>query len=173
VSQEPVLKTRTQRTGPLRHRLLATTLLLVTAGMASGCRADEPSPTGPAATIRGQRVELEVTRTRAEMARGLGYRDSLAAGHGMLFRYDLPDFHGFWMKGMRFDIDIVWIRGGRIVDISHQVPHVPGSNGPTVRPREAADTVLEVPSGYAAIHGWRVGDRVEFSDLDPEPVVPR
>ena len=129
---------------------IAAALALGSSG-SSGCRADEPAVVpGPSATIRGQRVAIEVTRTREEMTRGLGYRDSLAWNRGMLFRYDEPGFYSFWMKGMRFDIDIVWIRDDRIVDISHRVPHAPSSNGPTVRPREASDSVLEVPAGYAA-----------------------
>ena len=112
-------------------------------------------------TINGQPVEVEIARTAREQERGLGYRDALAWNDGMLFVYEKPALHRFWMKGMRFDIDIVWIRSDRIIDISHRVPHVPGGNGPTVQPRELADSVLEVPAGYALSHGWRIGNRVE------------
>jgi hypothetical protein len=83
----------------------------------------------------------------------------------MLFVYDQPGFYSFWMRGMRFDIDIVWIRAGRIVDIAHGVRHVPGENGPTVRPAELVDRVLEMPAGYAQTHGWRVGSHVEVERL--------
>lgn len=113
-------------------------------------------------TIRHQRVELLLTRTRAEQAKGLGGRDSLSWDHGMLFRYPEPGFPGFWMKDMRFDIDIVWIRDGRIVDISHRVRHSPDGPGRTIRPRALADTVLEVPAGYAQAHSWSEGNRVSF-----------
>ena len=113
--------------------------------------------------VRDQRVSVEIARTRAEQALGLGQRDALPWDHGMLFLYEEPRFYAFWMKGMRFDIDIVWIRAGHIVDISPRVPHVPCENGPTVRPRELADSVLEVPAGYAEAHGWRRGDRGKLS----------
>jgi uncharacterized membrane protein (UPF0127 family) len=113
-------------------------------------------------TIGSQRVALELALTRDQQAIGLGRRDSLDWDHGMLFSYDQPGFHRFWMKDMRFDIDIVWIRGDRVVDISHRVPHVPGGNGPTVRPRELADRVLEVPAGYAQAHGWHAGQLTLF-----------
>jgi hypothetical protein len=79
----------------------------------------------------------------------------------MLFPYEQPGFLPFWMKDMRFAIDIIWIRDGRIVDVAHSVPFDPEGPGPTVRPRELADSVLEVPAGYAAAQGWRRGDRVE------------
>lgn len=119
-------------------------------------------------TIRDARVSTEVVITPAEQAKGLGYRDSLAWDHGMLFPYEEARFRGFWMKGMRFDIDIVWILDGRIVDISHRVPHVPSPEGPwpSYRPNSLVDQVLEVPAGYASSHGWRAGDRVEVERLD-------
>ena len=110
-------------------------------------------------TIRGTRIALEIAATPADQRLGLGQRDSLPWNHGMLFVYDEPGVPRFWMKDMRFDIDIVWIRGDRIVDISHRVPHVPGGKGPTVAPRELTDRVLEVPAGCAAANGWRIGHR--------------
>ena len=149
----------------------AALLLLLTAGAPLACGGDEAPPAEPSLSIRGQQVRLDIARTREEQSRGLGYRDSLAWDRGMLFPYDdQPDFHSFWMKGMRFDIDIVWIRKGRVVDIAHQVPHPgpgdPTGTGPTVRSRQLADRVLEVPAGYAQAHGWQIGDPVTF-DLQP------
>ena len=141
---------------------------LVTAGCNS---PDRPSGTAQTeGTIRQQSIEVEVVRSREEQARGLSERDSLAWGSGMLFPYDRPAFVSFWMKGMRFDIDIVWIREGRVIDIAHHVPHPgpddPTGTGPTVRSRQLADRVLEVPAGYAQAHGWQIGDPVTF-DLQP------
>jgi uncharacterized membrane protein (UPF0127 family) len=89
----------------------------------------------------------------------------------MLFEYDQPGFYSFWMKDMRFDLDLVWIRDGRIVDVHHRVP-APGRSAPegllpTYRPRELADTILEVPAGFAAAHGWQPGDRVGIERSTP------
>jgi uncharacterized membrane protein (UPF0127 family) len=142
---------------PIRRRIA----LLCIAGLALAACRPAAEPSSPAVTIHGRRVEVELALTPETQARGLGYRDALAWDHGMLFVYDEPFFPRFWMRGMRFDIDIVWIRDGRIVDISHRVPHVPGENGPTVQPRQLASWVLEVPAGYAEAHRWRVGQRVE------------
>jgi uncharacterized membrane protein (UPF0127 family) len=149
---------------------VAALLLFLASNALPACSGGESAPAGPSLRIRGQQVWLEVVRTRAAQIKGLGYRDSLEWDRGMLFPYDdQPDFHSFWMKGMRFDIDIVWIREGRVVDIAHRVPHPgpddPTGTGPTVQPRELADRVLEVPAGYAQAHGWQVGDRVTF-DLE-------
>lgn len=118
--------------------------------------------------IRGKRIAVEVADGREEQSKGLGERDALAWDQGMYFPYERPGFYGFWMKGMRFPIDIVFVREGRIVDLRAQVPFEPGGNGPTIQPRELADGVLEVPAGYAAAQGWRVGDRIVFSRVSAE-----
>ena len=147
------------------HR--AALALAVAFGLqASACEADSDSGPLPDAwvQIRDARVSVEVPETREQQARGLGDRDSLAWDHGMLFVYPEAQFLRFWMKGMRFDIDIVWILEHRIVDISHRVPHVESPEGPwpAVRTHSLADQVLEVPAGYATSHGWRAGDRVQL-----------
>ena len=133
---------------------------------ACGSAPADSAPTPDAwVEIRGVRVAVEEVITAAEQARGLGHRDSLAWDTGMLFLYDDAQFRGFWMKGMRFDIDIVWILRGRIADISHRVPSVESPEGPwpSYRPNSLVDQVLEVPAGYASSHGWQVGDRIEIS----------
>lgn len=145
---------------------LAAACLLLACEQSGAQSAGVAQPEGWA-TIRGQRIALELAITQEEQILGLGRRDALAWGHGMLFLYAEPQFHRFWMKDMRFDIDIVWIRGDRIVDISHGVRHVPGGTGDQVAPRELADKVLEVPVGYAAAQAWRPGHRVEVELIRP------
>ncbi len=139
---------------------LAFVLLFALASCGGNCEAPADAETW--VEIRGQRVQIEIVTEPAEQTRGLGYRDSLAWDNGMLFTYDRPGFYGFWMKGMRFDIDIVWLRDWRIVDITPRLPHTPPLSGalPTYHPRQLTDVVLEVPAGYAEAHGWAVGDTV-------------
>jgi uncharacterized membrane protein (UPF0127 family) len=157
----------TRRSG---SRERATILvLLALAGLALGlaCAPEAAEPEAPTATIREAVVELEIARTPSEQALGLGNRNALAWNSGMLFLYDPPGFPSFWMKRMRFDIDIVWIRDGRIVGIADFVPYPreDPNNPVTVPAPELVDAVLEVPAGYARAHSWRRGDRVELSGL--------
>lgn len=139
---------------------LALGLLL----LASACRESGPPAPTPEGfvEIRGKSIAVEIAEGPTEQAKGLGERDALAWGTGMYFPYERPGFYTFWMKGMRFSIDIVFVRDGRIVDLYPQVPFETGGNGPTIRPRELADAVLEVPAGYAAANGWQRGDRVRL-----------
>jgi uncharacterized membrane protein (UPF0127 family) len=64
------------------------------------------------------------------------------------------------MLEMRFDIDIVWIRDDRIVDVTRRALHDPTGELPVYRPREPANLVLEVPAGTVEKLGWKIGDRV-------------
>jgi uncharacterized membrane protein (UPF0127 family) len=154
-----------------RHAILVRLSILLLVGLSAVARADDVPPlqARTTVTIRGQRISAEVARTAAEQERGLGYRDGLAPGTGMVFPYTEARRWSFWMKGMRFDLDIIWIRADEIVDISRFVP-APRADAPpsvmnalpTFSPREPADTVLEVVAGTANARGWQIGDRVAF-----------
>ena len=144
--------------------------IAVVLGLGLACQASDLGPPVEAwVEIESKRVAVELAETVAEQSKGLGDRDELAWGRGMYFPYAQPAFYSFWMRGMRFPIDIVWIRQGRIVDLHSDVPFEPDGNGPTLRPREAVDAVLEVPAGYAAASGWRIGNRVHLERIDATP----
>ena len=116
----------------------------------------------PSITIGGETVVVEVARTSAEKEKGLSGRVSLPEGKGMLFLFDRPDRHGFWMPGMHFSIDIVWIGADwRIVDIAKEIP--PESYPDVVVSDVDAQYVLEVPAGSIERYGWNVGDETEFA----------
>ena len=108
-------------------------------------------------------VPVEVARTEAEKTRGLSGRDRLAPDRGMLFVYEAPVRPLIWMRGMRFPLDILWIRDGRVVDLVRgaKAP-APGEAPQEFAPREDAQYVLEVPAGFVERQGIAVGDRVEM-----------
>jgi uncharacterized membrane protein (UPF0127 family) len=113
---------------------IASAVILCLVCVGCGEAPEDDGQAGLWVEIRAQRVELELTKTRQDQARGLSNRDELAWDRGMLFVYREPGFYGFWMKDMRFSIDIVWIRDDRIVDIHQRVPFSPDGPGPTVQP---------------------------------------
>jgi uncharacterized membrane protein (UPF0127 family) len=116
--------------------------------------------------IRTQVVPVAVAATAEQQTQGLSGLDSLEWGTRMLFLYEIGDFQRFWMIDMKFPIDMVWIRDGRIVGIHHRVPvPLPGTPSrklPRYGIEELVDSVLEVPAGYAASNGWSNGDAVAF-----------
>jgi uncharacterized membrane protein (UPF0127 family) len=104
---------------------------------------------------------VELAITAAEKEKGLGYRDNLGKNHGMLFPYDHPEKYSFWMKGMRFPIDILWIRDSKIVDISKNVPVATTSVLPVYSPREPVNQVLELGAGTSDQEGIKTGDTLQ------------
>lgn len=112
--------------------------------------------------IRGERFSVEIADEEKEQIQGLSGRESLCSKCGMLFVYATVGPRIFWMKEMRFPLDFVWIRDGRVVELTSNVSS-PGVNEPptVVSPREPADAVLEVPAATIALKGWQIGDLIE------------
>ncbi|NTW75842.1 MAG: DUF192 domain-containing protein [Candidatus Moranbacteria bacterium] len=111
------------------------------------------APGSIAVTIGGRTFSAEVADTIASRKLGLGERDSLCADCAMLFRFGQPGKYGFWMKGMRFPIDIAWIHDERIVHIERNVsPYHVG----TMYPNAEVAEVLETNAG--ALSGVSIGD---------------
>ena len=111
----------------------------------------------------GRVVTAEIAKTEEERARGLMFRDRLGENEGMLFIFEEPDFYSFWMKNMKFPIDIIWLsEEKRIVYIASRVPPCKREPCPTYQPYSKALYVIEVPAGFAEREKLKRGDRVEI-----------
>lgn len=139
------------------------TLVVLAASVASACGESD----GVDVRVGGLTIEAEVARTTEERAQGLSGRDSLARDRGMLFIFEDDGRRGFWMRGMRFPLDFIWISaGGRVVDLTENVP--PPSPGvkdadlQLYRPAGPVRYVLEVNAGVVRKEGIEVGDEVTF-----------
>ncbi len=107
-------------------------------------------------------VTVEVARTESEKVRGLSGRDRLAPDRGMLLVFEEPARPLIWMRGMRFPLDILWIRDGRVVDLVRGAKAPAPDEAPQeFAPREDIQYVLEVTAGFVDRHGIAVGDQVE------------
>lgn len=110
-------------------------------------------------TLGSSKLTVEVVDNPVEQARGLSGRRSLCDNCGMLFVYPKPQVQNFWMKGMAFPLDFVFIRDGRVVEVVENISPLNGSgNVSRVQSREEADRVLEVNAEYIRKHGVKVGD---------------
>ncbi len=155
--------------------LLLSAALLVLAAAAwkvrpSSAPASSIPNTHPQTTahIRGRTFSLEVAATPSSREIGLSETDSLPVDRGMLFLYDTPDYYQFWMKGMKFPLDILFIRDSTIVTIARNVPP-PSDTGdlPLYAPDEPANKVLEINAGLCDKYGIREGDTVEITSSTP------
>ena len=116
--------------------------------------------------INGSKLNVEIADTKAKRSKGLSGRDSLASDSGMLFIFPGSDKHSFWMKGMLFPLDIIWIKGEIIVDILQNVkPPAVGQTDtslPIYQAKEAVDKVLEINAGTTQRLNIQVGDKVKL-----------
>ncbi len=115
--------------------------------------------------------QFELAKTAAARARGLSGRKFLSKKEGMLFVFNKPAIHSFWMKGMLFPLDFVWIKSitnnqGVVVGVSENAPPLDIKNIKFYSPPEPADLVLEIRAGLVAETGVKKGDvvRINFSD---------
>lgn len=135
-----------------------------------GVAATRRPTVGPAAVVRiggAASYEVDVAAAPAERRQGLSGRPYLAADAGMLFVFDDAQVRNFWMKEMRFPLDIIWIDGQcRLIGWAADVPTPPPGGGddaiPRVQSPSPARYVLEVNAGEAARAGMAAGDLVEF-----------
>lgn len=141
----------------------AVALLMLGVTLA-GCGAPTTERT-PAVSINGQRVNVEVAQTVEERSRGLSNRPSLGADDGMIFIFPEPSTPNFWMNGMRFPLDLIWIAGQTVVNITSDVPVPTSTVLLRYTPDQPISHVLEVNAGWAAGRGVNVGDPVTFQGI--------
>jgi hypothetical protein len=125
-------------------------------------------------TVGGASFKVELAVTQEQRTQGLSGRAGLAPGTGMLFVFDEEGRYSFWMKEMRFPLDLVWIgpssEGCTAVDITANAPPPttghPSAEGlaelPLYTPVAPVRYVLEVNGGETEAAGVRVDSRVEF-----------
>ena len=114
-------------------------------------------------TGKGVTIPVEVSDSPAKRFLGLGNRDSLQTGWGMLFIFEYLEPHRFWMEKMRFPIDIIWLHNQRIVEIARRVPPPEGDSIPMkLKPDHPCNFVLEIEAGRADELGLAVGQSVRY-----------
>lgn len=116
-------------------------------------------------TIGGTKVKAELAISDEEKARGLSYRSFLAKDQGMLFIFPEKTIPAFWMKGMRFPLDIIWIADGEVKDVSENLPVIKTSDKslPHYSPKVPIDMVLEVNAGFVKEYNISEGTKVQIT----------
>ncbi len=107
-------------------------------------------------------IQAEVVRTDKARQKGLMFRKSMPQDQGMLFIFEKEGLLSFWMKNMRFPLDIIWIGWDKkIVDIyEYALPCKDVCK--TITPQANAQFVWEVNAGFVKQHGIRIGDSLNF-----------
>jgi uncharacterized membrane protein (UPF0127 family) len=106
-------------------------------------------------------VSVEVVDTKVSRSLGLSGRPPLKEGEGMLFVFADPGKYGFWMKGMNFPLDIIWISENGIV-VHTEKNITPDSYPETFINTIDATYVLEIQGGMSHSYGIHMGSKIVF-----------
>lgn len=117
--------------------------------------------------INDNKFQVKVAETDTEKQIGLSKTESLPENEGMLFLFDEPDFYAFWMRDMKFPIDIIFINGNKVTTIISNALPPSQTNGSltTFQPKEKSDKVLEVNAGIAQKYNIQEGSVIDLNNL--------
>ncbi len=116
--------------------------------------------------ISNQKFNVEIADNDNERQKGLSKRNDLDEKRGMLFIFERKDKYSFWMKDVKFPLDIIFIDDNKIVDIYKNVPAQEGKENtvlPTYTSRTPANYVLEINGGLADKNGFKIGDTITIN----------
>ncbi|MBI2032764.1 MAG: DUF192 domain-containing protein [Candidatus Levybacteria bacterium] len=121
----------------------------------------------PKAVLGDQEVKLEIAKSLEQKQTGLSRREKLEKESGMLFTFDEKGYYPFWMKDMRFSLDIIFLNDKKIVTIYKNVNPPKGEENPSTLyvPDEPANRVLEINAGLSDEFGIKDGDTIEIENL--------
>lgn len=122
--------------------------------------------------IDGAKWNVEIATSTVAQARGLSYRTSLNENDGMLFIFPSSSTQHFWMIGMNFPLDMIWIGddgagGSKVLGFTENVPAPISGTAmwklPVYASPAGVNKVLEVNGGSVAKYHIRTGDAVVIS----------
>ncbi|MCL4437535.1 DUF192 domain-containing protein [Patescibacteria group bacterium] len=155
---------------PIAILVVAMTLFGIYAAVIAPARVNMKSqapaaaPTGSVVTIDGHQFGVKVAVSSSDQEKGMSIFNSLPQDEGMLFLFPSYSYYGFWMKNMKFPIDIIWINEDKIAGIQENAPveNLPDYQLPNYYPPEAINKVLEINAGLSQEYGFKVGDEVDI-----------
>jgi len=115
-------------------------------------------------TVNGVELVADVAANNTQRTKGLAVKDHLNENESMLFVFSSAANQAFWMKDMKFPIDIIWM------DVNKTVIHIEHSLEPcstigycqTYNPGADSLYVLETVAGFADRHGVTEGTKMQF-----------
>lgn len=124
----------------------------------------QTASTNATVKINNQTFKVSVADEPNEWQRGLSGQDPLDEDAGMLFLFKTTDYHNFWMKDMKFPIDIIFIKGDTVVTVVKDAKPPTSNNDtlPLYKPEQPVDRVFEINAGLSEKYNIKKGDKVEI-----------
>jgi uncharacterized membrane protein (UPF0127 family) len=115
--------------------------------------------------VNGYEMSVDLAITQYQREQGLAVKNHLNENEGMLFVFEQPSRQGFWMKGMKFPIDIIWLdNNDTVVHIEQNLqPCASILSCPVYTPHSDSLNVLETVAGFSQKHGVKIGTHLDFN----------
>jgi uncharacterized protein len=115
-------------------------------------------------SVNGYKLVADLALTQDQQTKGLAVKNHINESEGMLFVFQQPSRPSFWMKGMKFPIDIVWLGANRsVVYIESNLEPCPSQGDcPGYVPSRDSLYVLETTAGFSHRHNVKVGTQTNF-----------
>jgi uncharacterized protein len=121
----------------------------------------------PTVTIGNNSFKVSIAASGKDQEIGLSETNSIAANQGMIFLFKVPGYYSFWMKNMKFPIDILYINNDTIVTIINdaKAPKNSAESLTIYAPTQPADKVLEIQAGLSNKYHFKNGDKVKYENI--------
>jgi uncharacterized protein len=139
-----------------------TAVIALCSLLAPACAIAQTGPQPALPTVRlnaGMHlIQAEVATDPKERAAGLMYRTEMPANAGMLFAFEQPSVHCFWMQNTPLPLSIAFLADdGTVVNIADMKPRTTDSHCSEKPVRFA----LEMNQGWFAKRGIKAGARIQ------------
>ena len=118
-------------------------------------------------SVNDFKLIADLALTQDQQTKGLAIKNHINESEGMLFVFQHPSIQSFWMKDMKFPIDILWLDSNRsVVYIAPNLEPCPSEGDcPGYVPNKDSLYVLETTAGFSQRHNVTVGTKTNFQLL--------
>ena len=153
----------------MKRNIIAAVFLMLAAFVYFANKSEEPQPQiavqtevqKPIGRIGEGYFNFDIADSPAERSQGLSGWEMLKNTEAMLFVFDTPGEHCFWMKDMKFSIDILWFDTGKKL-IYEKRGVSPATYPESFCSSKPAKYVVEVTAGVSADNQIKLGDKLDI-----------
>jgi uncharacterized protein len=115
-------------------------------------------------SIDGFNMTADLALTSEQKEKGLSVKEKLKENEAMLFVFEESAKHSFWMKDMKFPIDIIWLDSdGKVIHIEKRLePCTSVFTCTSYNPSRDSQFVLETVAGIVQRLNVSVGTDIDF-----------
>jgi uncharacterized protein len=139
--------------------LIILLLIFILPVIMTGCLKDKGNNKA-VIIINGQKMDVDVVKIGSDLQKGLSGRPSLCASCGMLFVFQDYQPRNFWMKEMKFPLDVIWIKDMIVVGMAENIPVLTDGQITRMKSGQPVNQVLEINAGQANNFNLKIGDRI-------------